>query len=168
MKKLTNKIMMVMAVLFAAVTMVACDSADSATEKKLEGTWQFTYSEIEDGIPTEVYAVEEYSLPDHKFTTRLDMRLGYPINESLCIITYEGTWYATKKKIVNKIDKNSIEFSFNYMLDSSDRKDMEQEFIQGLKELGFEEGIYIRGSINDDSFTGYDDEDTEYNYRRIN
>ena len=165
-----KSIKMISAIFIAIVAIVAtsCNSSDPETEQALAGTWQTSFNETEDGITMHINVVESYSLEDHKFTSKITINYGYPINEHLCTITWAGEWEASKTVLTTQIDENSIEFSFNKgITDRSDREEIKSEMISGLKEQSFMETLEFKSPITD-SFEAVDGEGESFTYTRMN
>ncbi|MDE6380351.1 MAG: T9SS type A sorting domain-containing protein [Muribaculaceae bacterium] len=145
-----------------------CGMSDPETEKKLEGTWTYSTTEVEDCIEMTMTAIEKYSLSDHRFETTLTLEVGHPVNETMATIKYRGEWYATKESIVNEVDKGSVTFKFNKdLLDSSDRREIKDEILDELKKNDYVEGVRIVSPIGD-TFEAVDDDGEEYTYTRLN
>ncbi len=161
------KFILTLLIVVMAINLSACENSDAETEQNLEGSWQYTYSETEDGVHMTVTATESYSLEDHRFNSYIIFHIGYPINADIATVTYEGKWYATKKEIVNDIEKGSVNFSFNKrLLDKSDREEFKDEILRELKKNDYQEGVRIKSPITD-SFIAEDNEGEEYHYTRI-
>lgn len=157
---------MVMAVTLAGCTLTV--KSDPATEKKLVGTWECTQTEYEDGVAVTTTSRETYSLEDHRFETRLVLRLGYPVNARLATITYSGQWRASKEMLVCHIDKNSIEISGNMkLLDFGDLAELRSEMEAEWEKNDYREAIEFISLINSGSFTAKDDDGEVYEYRRV-
>lgn len=139
---------------------------DAETEKKLDGTWIQTEQIHEDGITWIMTETITYNADSHEFDSRLELDLTSPETMHIGSVKYSGTWSASKEKLIGKIDKNSLRFSFSRLLDRSDREEMKKMLMDGLKE-----GEYIDGgvivSLSDNAFELRDEEDnTLYKYRR--
>lgn len=142
--------------------------SDSATEKKLVGTWECSQTEYEDGVAVTTTSRETYFLENHRFDAKLVLRLGYPVNARLATITYSGEWRASKEMLVCHIDKNSIKISGNMnLLDRSDLAELRSEMESEWKKIDYREAIEFVSLINSDNFTAKDDDGEVYKYRRI-
>lgn len=163
-----RKNLMVVMMLVAVLTVIpGCGTSDAETEKKLEGTWTYSTTEVENGIKMTMTAIEKYSLPDHRFEATMTLEVGYPVNETMATIKYSGKWSASKEGIVNKVDKSSITFEFNKSLvDRSDRQDFKEEMLAELKMNEYEERVRIVSPIGD-TFEAVDDEGEKYTYVRL-
>lgn len=144
----------------------SCVNGDPETEAALEGVWKTSLSMTESGISMVATSLETYTLSDHQFHTEVTMRAGYPINARLCTVTYSGTWVATKEILYQDIDKNSITFSFNNaLLDSEDKEEFKNDFLEDLKKDNYSEGMRFKSPITD-TFEAEDDEGTHFTYTR--
>lgn len=156
-----------MLIVTMTVALTGCESSDPETEQKLEGTWRYSLSDSEDGVSMSVTAMEEYVVKDHTFSSTIKFYVGYPINSNIATVSYSGKWHATKKEIINEIDKKSINFSFNKtFMDKSDRKEFKDELLMELRKNGYQDGVRIKSPIGD-SFRAVDDDGEEYMYERV-
>ena len=159
--------LLTMLIVTMTVALTGCQSNDPGTEQKLEGTWTYSYSDSEDGVSMSITAMEEYVVKDHTFKSTLTFYVGYPINSTIATVSYNGKWHATKKEIINEIEKKSINFSFNKsIMDKNDRKEFKDELLMELRKNGYREGVRIKSPIGD-SFRAVDDDGEEYMYERV-
>lgn len=167
-----KKVLIITVCLAIAVTlMCGCTltvKSDPATERKLEGTWEFVEFEYEDGVALKITTRETYTLADHRFTAEITTHAGSPVNRHLMTLSYEGEWRASKDMLLNYIDKGSLNFSFNKMLfDKSDMLRLRTEMSVELRKNDYREGVEIKSPITD-RFIAEDAEGDTYTYRRVN
>lgn len=142
-------------------------ASDPETEAKLNGTWQWEYSEYEDGVELKSKCIETYSLPDHSCRAECNITMTSPFYMDVATVSWTGTWKASKEQVECKIDKESISFNFNDEFDSSDRREFEDDFLSELKKVDYKEGMRFTSEITD-KFTAVDDEDdTTYTFYRL-
>lgn len=165
MKQLTKLILGI--VMLPLLTLMAC--SDSKMENRIDGTWKCVYTESEDGAKMKATETVTYDAANHTFEGKISMNVVSPISFHLATVTYSGTWKATKHRLLGEIDKNSVEFNFNTnMIDSSDRREMREEFMSELEDGDFVDGGKII-MISHDKLIIKDEEDgTLYNYKRVN
>lgn len=103
--------------LVAIATLSSCgNKGDKEIEKQFVGKWVASLAEEEDDM--EIYYTNEITYnEDNTFkqnSTIIFPEFGYDCS---IFVTYEGEWYATKDKICEEIDENSIkmEFSDDYL-----------------------------------------------------
>ena len=166
-----KKVLIITVCLAIAVTlMCGCTltvKSDPATEQKLEGTWEFVETENEDGVDIRITTRETYTLADHRFTTKITMYAGSPVDRRIMTLTYEGEWRASKDMLLNYIDKGSLDFSFNNALfDTADMLKLKTEMTSELRKNDYREGVEIKSPITD-RFIAEDDEGDTYTYRRV-
>ncbi len=160
------------AILTAAtlIMMSACTltvRSHEPTEKKLAGTWEATSTEIEDGVEITYTMRDTYSLPDHRYESKVIIKAGYPVNTRLLTMSYCGEWRASKDMLITHIDKNSINFNYNTsLLDLADLLRMKQEMTHELKKNNYREGVELTSDITD-RFTAKDDDGETYTFIRI-
>ncbi len=170
--KIMKGILTVVAIMLAVVC-VSCDAMpDSETEKKIEGTWECVQMEDEDGVNMKFSEVTTFyysdDADDNRFECTIRLNTMSPVKMSLGTVTYSGTWYASKSKLIQEIDKGSVKVSLNKMIDKSDRQQMRLELLRDLHNEDYTEGGAII-SISDNEFTLRDEiENDIYEYRRIN
>lgn len=164
-----NKYLTIIVAIFMAVAMVSCESGNAEIEKKLAGEWQFSFQDNEEGLDLQITFITDFSVEDHVVTATETYYMCYPINETMCEVSYNGTWYATKNKIVIKVDVNSVNFSFNQELfDREEREDYKKTWFEDLKNFGNRYTYCFKGAIEDDSFLATDDEDKVQEFIRMN
>ncbi|MDE6271911.1 MAG: hypothetical protein K2M31_02770 [Muribaculaceae bacterium] len=152
------------------VVLSSCGS-NSEMEKKLDGKWECTKYEEEDGMTMKMTETITYNYSesgDNTFKSTIKIAVTSPVYLEMGKVTYSGTWTASSDKLMGEIDKNSINFSLSSLLDASDKREFEKEFKSELKN-----GDYIDGgkilSVSEDELKLQDEEDHEiYNYKRIN
>lgn len=155
-------------ILLCSFSLVSCGLLpDDKIEKKLEGTWQMVEYENEDGMTMKIVETITYVASTNKFESDLNAYVTNPINKKMFSLHYSGNWSASKKKLINDIDKNSIRMEFSKWIDRSDRIMMERELKHELKETGFTDGgRFVQ--IEDDYFIIQDEEDgIKYRYERV-
>lgn len=144
---------------------------DKEIEKNLAGTWKTTQIENEDGMTMKMVETVTYYYNkngDNTFDTELQIKITSPISMNIGTVSYSGTWSASKKKMIQEINKNSVNFSFNNLLDSSDKQDFKSDFYDSMKECDYTEGGELI-SISPNEFSLRDEEENEiYNYTRLN
>lgn len=85
-----------------------------------------------------------------------------PVIGTIGEMRYTGKWYATKEKIVVKIDKNSIEIKLkDDLLSPSEREEFEQNILKNMRESGFKEIFNIK-RIKDYILVVTDDDGEEH------
>lgn len=170
MDKTMIKLLLSVMVSLTAVLTFGCTmtvKSDPETEKAIEGTWECSQTEYEDGISMTFTFRETYSLPDHRSSTTATIYVGYPVNERMLTMTYSGEWRASKDVLANHVDEKSVDLSWNRnLLDASDVREMEDEMLSELKKNGYRESLELLTPITD-TFEARDDDGERYRYKRV-
>lgn len=70
-RKKSLKLLVAMVVGITMFAVTGCHSSDPETEKALQGTWVGTSFEKEDGVTLKMVVTETFSLPDHRFESKV-------------------------------------------------------------------------------------------------
>ncbi|MDE6296801.1 MAG: hypothetical protein K2L89_03060, partial [Muribaculaceae bacterium] len=144
-------------------------SSDSATEKKLIGTWEAeeTESEIEDGVEAKIKT--KYSLnllPDNSFEWIMEEAYIEPFKMDLGTTTLFGEWKASKDELYFNYDVDKTQLTLGPDLEEADKREIEREMREEFKNGA--EDLWEILELGKDYFTIFDDEDKErISYHRV-
>ncbi|MBD5258524.1 MAG: hypothetical protein HDS52_07565 [Barnesiella sp.] len=156
-------VMLMVSLAFTGCSNSAPREHDAETEAKLIGKWEWSATQMEDGELGAFHTTEEYCEDmTYSFVTKCKSDGIW-----LFTVTGSGTWSASKDFITVEYDKKSIEFKVNTsFFDQSDRKELEENFVEELRKEDYIDNTPINSEITD-SFESEDEEFGAITYYRI-
>lgn len=168
MKRRSFRVAQLLLFLMALAGISSCGPvSDSDTEKRIDGTWETTITEYEDGVTMETTEKLTYDASDHKMHCEIRCDMTNPMHMHFVTVTYEGTWSASKSKIIGEIDKQTIDFTFNPLLDYSDKSEFKEEIMKEFQNANFLDGGEIINITSDKLKIRDEIDDKVYVYKRM-
>lgn len=134
--------------------------SDEATEQKIEGTWGFSDSYVDDGVSISENGSTTYTLSSHELVSELTM---YAEGHKFCEATVSGTWSADKEYIMEKYDFSNAQIEISpYFADDVSADELKQEL---MSEKNSMKSKIVSLAENEMTLEDEDGEKTVY-YRR--
>ena len=137
-------------------------SSDSATEKKLIGTWEAEQieTEVEDGVEAKIKTKSTLNLlPDNTFEWIMEEAYIEPFKMDLGTITMFGEWKASKDELYFNYDVDKTQLTLGPDLEEADKREIEREMREEYKDGA--EDLWEILELGKDYFAIFDDEDKE-------
>lgn len=134
--------------------------SDEGTEQKIEGTWSYSDSYVDDGVSISENGSTTYTLSSHEFVSELTM---YAEGHKFCEATVSGTWSADKEYIMEKYDFSNAQIEVSpYFADDVSADELKQEL---MSEKNSMKSKIVSLAENEMTLEDEDGEKTVY-YRR--
>lgn len=152
---------------FLILCMTSCDAfKDGSAEVDLEGTWEYTFTDTDDGVTLSFHEVLNLE-SNNTFKAHLEFEALAPFKYKIGHVDYSGTWSVEDQKLLCEINKNSIDFTFGNLMDGEDRREFKDDLLSAWIENDYIDGGKIL-SISDEAFSLKDEHDgTLYHYERV-